>query len=283
MVHVSPHGGTGSGSPGGGGDASWGSVLLASLIVGGGLLGFLWINSTVCVDHDRPSPWTECPCQTSAFSVRDRVVPRNASVWALANRNYQIEDQTSSHPVSIASIERFNIGPREQEIVRLHLEKLEAGHHYIVRFPLGRGISVLSELTVGNDEDLEPPTVTFDELAITVLADAAGREPETQDVNMRAEQSPDTILYRMRIRDSKTSATYMTGLDGARFIGSGPCALPFHFDVGVETCVQLVAIDIAGNESAPAERCATVERKTVAFDANTARCVRGVYHSGNER
>jgi hypothetical protein len=257
-----------SGSKGGGGDASWGEVLVAILVLGGGYVGLMFLLEHCTDGKAKPAPYTLCPCEPSlGVPVRDSTVPRNAQAWVHSGRgNYRLHDLTApGNPVDLGA-ERFNADLPHFEMTRVKLPPLVGGHRYSITYPSGRMTANMTEFTAAAEDDTTPPTLTIEKLDITMLIDDTHAVPV---VDLKA-TSDDAIVYRAIIHDPLNIATYTTTLDGLRALGDGACALPFHFTIGNETCIDLVAIDIANNASALVTRCTQVTKKP--FDASAVPC-----------
>jgi hypothetical protein len=184
-------------------------------------------------------------------------VPRNTRIWVL------------DPPVGPGAIEdgdatawRGN-GVTEGGAQRFDLDRLAGTHTY--RFQVERGPSTQFVTRPGDDTAAPaPPAVRA--LALAVSEYGPGTTPVV-DVTLDAALDPDVVLLRVTLTSHDRTVSRILTPQGLMTLGRAACNTELPFAAGDHVSVAISAIDLAGNESAPAVRAVEVGRAPASVPA----------------
>lgn len=216
------------------------------------VVGVLVMSSSAEAKYD------PCGSLTAVFDPPARV-PRNAKLWLwdgssmerLRIRGHGIDRPFGPpHAGSGSRLSYFDPG------------LLEPGGTYAIEVVGEWGRYKLGELALTSEEDHEPPRAPqLRALTITQLI-APGQPVSTfgpgpaSDIVMDLDLPDDAFALDISYDDSTVHG--LVPREDIGRLGRNLCGPERSFRVGARTCVSIRAIDIAGNVSPPATRCATV-------------------------
>ncbi|MGN6111387.1 MAG: hypothetical protein ACTHU0_40205 [Kofleriaceae bacterium] len=206
----------------------------------------MWVDSL-----DLPPEAPSCTTVGHAPSP-SRPAPLNSRMWigSSAPGTYQLRDGDRVFDVSVQ---------HGAELDELRLPSLAPMHAYEVL----RDGKLLARFTTADAPDHAPPVAP--ELAIRASPSYVDGCQESVAILLDLRLSPDAAVVRARVFDPAhaeggTATMFVppqlddpwTGYDATS------CWLRAELDRGGTSCVELTAIDLAGNESPPVLRCAPV-------------------------
>jgi hypothetical protein len=193
-------------------------------------------------------------------------LPRNARLW-LSNG----DPGSGRYRVRGKHLDRLVVADRSSRFIDLGV--LEPNETYEVRD--AHWDWTLAWFTTNSDEDHAPPRMPLiRSLSVVHLSDldhstaddvdregfAFDRHLSANEIRPDLELSADTMFLDITIYDPANTAAFHTVMwrEDLSLLGRTACGRQVHLRAGTSSCMVIRAIDLAGNISAPAIRCATV-------------------------